>query len=63
MEDILNQLDDKLNDFGSLKQEVREFNKEAKSQYEALNLPQPDEVASLIEKFKVVYSDIISKKG
>ena len=63
MEDILNQLDDKLNDFGSLKQEVRDFNKEAKSQYEALNIPQPDEVASLIEKFKAMYLDIISKKG
>ena len=52
MEDILNQLDDKLNDFGSLNQEVRDFNKEAKSRYESLNLPCPNEVASLIEKFK-----------
>ena len=39
MEDILNKLDDMLNDFGSLRQEVRDFNKEAKSQYESLNLP------------------------
>ena len=63
IEEILNKLDDKLNDFRSLKQYVRDFNKEAKRQYEALNLSQLDEVASLIEKFKVVYSDIISKKG
>ena len=62
MEDVLNQLDDRLNDFRSLKQEVRDLNKEAKSRYEALNLPQPDEVASLIEKFKEMYSDIISKR-
>ena len=31
MEDILNKLDYKLNDFESLKQEVRDSNKEAKS--------------------------------
>ena len=39
LEDILNKLDDMLNDFGALRQEVWDFNKEAKNKYEALNLP------------------------
>ena len=63
LEDILNKLDDMLNDFWAIRQEVQDFNKEAISQYEALNLPQLDEVASFIEKFKAVYPNIISKKG
>ena len=38
LEDILNKLDEMLNDFRALRQEVWDFNKEAKNQYEALNL-------------------------
>ena len=42
---------------------VRSFNKGVKRKYEALDLLKPNEVASLIEKFKVVYAEIILKKG
>ena len=59
MEDVLKQLDEKLDDFVALRQEVREFSKELKIKYLALDLPETKEVAFLTEKIKVAYLDII----
>ena len=54
-------MDDKLDNFGALKQEVKVFNKEFKRKYDTLDTPKPKDVASLIEKFKAVYLEIILK--
>ena len=63
MEDILNKLNHLLNDFGSLRQEVRGFNKEVKRKYDSFDLHHPKDVAFLIQKFKAMYPNIILKLG
>jgi hypothetical protein len=62
MEDVLKDLDRKLEDFVKVKDEVRGFRKEITSKYNNLNLPDPQDVASLIEKFKEAHPDIILNK-
>jgi hypothetical protein len=52
MEDVLKEMDQRLDDFVQVRDEVRGFRKEIRSKYQNLNLLEPQEVASLIEKFR-----------
>ena len=63
MEEVLKELDSQLDKFVGVRQEVRDFHKEVRNKYQALNLPKPQEVASLIEKFKAVHLGIILTQG
>lgn len=62
MEDVLGDLDSKLEDFVKVKNKVRGFRREVTSKYNSLNLPDPQDMASLIEKFKEAHPDVILYK-
>lgn len=63
MEDVLKELDEKLDNFVGVRQEVWDFHKEVKRKYQALSLLEPQEVMSLIEKLKSIHPSIILTQG
>ena len=52
-----------MKDFVEVRKEVLDYNKEVRDKYQNLNLPEPQDIAYVIDKFKVTHPNIILVEG